>query len=261
MLKLTSIAVFSGVGVTSVAAHGDETTTTTQESHGHDETETGHHSGTTTSGHGSTTTDGGHGHGSDGGHDDGHGHDDGGGHDEGTDHEDGHGDSHSSIGKATDHATVTMATNGSIIDVLTGELGLSKYLTENRNHFHPHVVHVKKGGTVTWKSKSGRHAVVAYHPDIQGKPKRIPKGAKPWDSGAMTSGTFSRTFEIEGIYDYYCPPHEQMGMIGSIVVGNPDIHDQPGLRSPSNHLPSRVRTKLQELNVVTKTALRNGGEH
>ncbi|WP_458189094.1 cupredoxin domain-containing protein [Haladaptatus sp. NG-WS-4] len=263
VLKLSGLATLSAVGVAGVT-HGDETTTqddghghetehghggTTTSSHGGTETEHGH-GGTTTSSHGGTETEHGHGGTTEGGTESEHGHDD------------GHGDSGhgSGIGKATDHVTVSMNTNGGILDVLTGKMSLSQYLTENRNHFHPHVVHVEKGGTVTWKNESGRHAVVAYHP-THGKPNRIPDGAKPWDSGALTGGEFSHTFEVEGVYDYYCPPHEQMGMIGSVVVGNPAPSNQPGLKRPQRSFPSRVRAKLTELNQLTKAALDSGGEH
>jgi hypothetical protein len=33
-----------------------------------------------------------------------------------------------------------------------------------------------------------------------------------------TDGTFSFTFEEPGTYDYFCIPHESMGMIGSVTV-------------------------------------------
>ncbi|WP_288142903.1 plastocyanin/azurin family copper-binding protein [Mesorhizobium sp.] len=30
-----------------------------------------------------------------------------------------------------------------------------------------------------------------------------------------------RIFEEDGVYDYYCVPHEHAGMVGRIVIGNP----------------------------------------
>ena len=42
-----------------------------------------------------------------------------------------------------------------------------------------------------------------------------------WDSGMIeggSGGTFSFTFEEPGTYDYFCIPHESMGMIGSVTV-------------------------------------------
>jgi hypothetical protein len=32
---------------------------------------------------------------------------------------------------------------------------------------------------------------------------------------------FEVTLTVEGVYDYYCLPHEQGGMVGRIVVGRP----------------------------------------
>lgn len=281
VLKVAGVATLSAIGVTSVGANDSETITTTHsdghehghaetshrnttaatthsERHGHGTTETGHHTETTTTsghGHGSgQSTDNGHSKTTEREQESGHGHNDG--------HGGGSGQGHSGgISEPTAHATVAMNTNGSILDVLTGGMSLSKYFTENRNHFHPHIVHVKKGGTVTWKDESGRHAVVAYHPSNHGKPNRIPKRAKPWDSDALTGGEFSHTFDVEGVYDYYCPPHEPMGMIGSVVVGNPDVSNQLGLKPPSRSLPSRAQTKLADLNEQTREALNSTGGH
>jgi hypothetical protein len=33
-----------------------------------------------------------------------------------------------------------------------------------------------------------------------------------------SGGTFSFTFEEPGTFDYFCIPHEQLGMIGSVTV-------------------------------------------
>jgi hypothetical protein len=35
-----------------------------------------------------------------------------------------------------------------------------------------------------------------------------------------SGGTFSYTFEEPGRYDYYCIPHESMGMVGSVTVSD-----------------------------------------
>ena len=32
---------------------------------------------------------------------------------------------------------------------------------------------------------------------------------------------FDVTFRVEGVYDYYCLPHEAAGMVGRIIVGHP----------------------------------------
>ena len=52
---------------------------------------------------------------------------------------------------------------------------------------------------------------------------RIPDKADPWDSGYLRNpgDHFAVTFHVEGVYDYFCAPHEMLGMVGRLVVGKP----------------------------------------
>ncbi|MFB6195458.1 MAG: plastocyanin/azurin family copper-binding protein [Haloplanus sp.] len=164
--------------------------------------------------------------------------------DEGTDGVSGHedsGDGHQhgeAVGSPADHTTVTMRT------------------TSDGYYFDPHVAWISPGGTITWKVASGTHTTTAYH-STHYEPLRMPEGATPWDSGMLTEpgATFEHTFETEGVYDYFCTPHESMGMLGSVVVGKPDPEDQPGLAAPQNPLPARAKTKLEELNAEVRETL------
>ncbi|WP_276274325.1 plastocyanin/azurin family copper-binding protein [Haloarcula litorea] len=127
-------------------------------------------------------------------------------------------------------------------------------------HFEPHVVRVNVGGTVTWTNESGSHSTTAYHPDND-QPQLVPDGATAWDSGIVSDegATFEHTFETEGVYHYYCTPHESLGMIGTVIVGEPDPHEQVALEEPPADKPERVREKLTELNEMVRTAL--GDDH
>lgn len=131
---------------------------------------------------------------------------------------------------------------------------------DSGQHFHPHVAWVEPGGTVTFHNESGAHTATAYHP-ANGKSQRIPEDADPFDSGLLTEegATWEHTFETEGVYDIYCVPHEQMGMIGTVVVGKPDPHGQPGLAEPQRALPDTAATKIRNLNEQVNTML--GHEH
>jgi plastocyanin len=131
---------------------------------------------------------------------------------------------------------------------------------DSGQHFHPHVAWVAPGGTVTFHNASGTHTATAYHPDND-KPLRIPEGAEPFDSGLLTEegATFEHTFETEGVYDVYCKPHEQLGMIGTVLVGEPDPHGQPGLAEPQSEMSDAVASKIHELNEQVDTML--GHEH
>jgi|APHM01.1.fsa_nt_gi halocyanin domain len=99
---------------------------------------------------------------------------------------------------------------GSVVDAtgqseVTIEVGAGDGLA-----FGPAGVHVDNGATVTWEwtGEGGAHNVVA-------------------DDGSFESGgpvgeggtTFEQTFEEDGIYNYYCSPHQSVGMLGSVVVG------------------------------------------
>ncbi len=96
--------------------------------------------------------------------------------------------------------------------------------------FDPPALRLEPGDSVLWFNLGDNHSTTAYHPANRkaGKVRaelRIPPGAKPWDSGILGIGdkglTFERTFQIQGTYDYYCLPHEFLGMVGRLVVGQP----------------------------------------
>ncbi|WP_049897754.1 plastocyanin/azurin family copper-binding protein [Halorubrum distributum] len=172
------------------------------------------------------------------------------GHDEGGDeqsddgHDDGgHGDDgHGGVGDMTPTAGIEMVTTD-----------------DGGTHFEPHVARVETGGTVTWTLGSGSHNAAAYHPDND-QPRLVPEGAEAWDSGMLSEdgATFEHTFETEGVYHYYCAPHETGGMIGSVIVGEPDAHGQPALEDPPEDKPQAVREKITELNEMCNEALGHG---
>jgi plastocyanin len=123
-------------------------------------------------------------------------------------------------------------------------------------HYGPHVVWIESGGTVTWELESGTHDVTAYHPDND-KLLRIPEAADSWSTELLSDHgtTFERTFETEGVYDYFCTPHEAVGMVGTVIVGEPEAHDQPGLEEPDGSLPEGARSELTDLNKKVNEAL------
>jgi plastocyanin len=76
------------------------------------------------------------------------------------------------------------------------------------NFFSPANITVEPGTTVTWvQNGNNPHTTTSYN--------------GLWDSGMIeggSGGTFSFTFEEPGTYDYFCIPHEEMGMVGSVTV-------------------------------------------
>lgn len=131
-------------------------------------------------------------------------------------------------------------------------------VSEEEPVFDPEVIWVTPGGSVTWKNvDEEEHTATAYAP-ANDKPQRIPDGAESWDSGLLETGeTFTETFETEGVYDYYCTPHEALGMLGTVVVGTPDTKGQPGLAPPQDGLPDKAKSTITDLNDrVTKVLSR-----
>ena len=76
------------------------------------------------------------------------------------------------------------------------------------NFFSPANITVEPGTTVTWvQSGNNPHTTTSYD--------------GLWDSGIIeggSGGTFSFTFEEQGTYDYFCMPHEDLGMVASVTV-------------------------------------------
>ena len=76
------------------------------------------------------------------------------------------------------------------------------------NFFDPANITVEPGTTVMWvQSGDNSHTTTSYD--------------GLWDSGMIeggTDGTFSFTFEEPGTYDYFCIPHEDLGMVGTVTV-------------------------------------------
>lgn len=102
--------------------------------------------------------------------------------------------------------------------------------------FDPIGIHVKAGQTIRWTNRDAgnSHTVTAYHPSIFDRPLRIPAKAAPFDSDYLLPGeSFSQTFVEEGVYDYYCVPHEHAGMVGRIVVGTPTVNVDTGVLDPA----------------------------
>jgi plastocyanin len=84
--------------------------------------------------------------------------------------------------------------------------------------FEPIGLLIRPGQTVRWINAGNNvHTTTAYHPDNDDHPLRIPERARPWDSGYLINpgDRFELTLTVEGVYDYYCTPHEMAGMVGA----------------------------------------------
>lgn len=112
---------------------------------------------------------------------------------------------------------------------------------EGQALFDPAVLVIEPGDTVRWTLSTGRHSSTAYEAGL-------PSGAAAWDTGIIDDpgASIEVTFPEDaptGSYPYRCRVHEDAGMLGLIVVGEPSDLD-PTFRQ---NLPELLRDKLDEL--------------
>ncbi len=110
----------------------------------------------------------------------------------------------------------------------------------------PAVVFVKPGDSVKFTGMAG-HDSAAYE-------GMVPEGAEVWHSKMGEEG-FTVTLAKEGAYMYKCTPHESLGMVGAIVVGEKAPSNLDAiLASPKNkgmvgrtikELDSQVKAKFK----------------
>ena len=87
---------------------------------------------------------------------------------------------------------------------------LNKDQAGNKMVYSEEVALVDVGETITWVPTSKGHNVeFVAGPDGAELPKKSKNGKE-----------VSMTFEVPGIYYYWCTPHKGMGMIGLVVVGD-----------------------------------------
>jgi plastocyanin len=85
--------------------------------------------------------------------------------------------------------------------------------------FSPATVTVAPGETVIWSFQ-------AFHTSTSDSQT----GPEAWDSGSLSSGTFSHTFQVPGTYPYYCAVHSYPGgfaMNGVVEVSGADLTATP----------------------------------
>ena len=86
---------------------------------------------------------------------------------------------------------------------------------DGENIFEPELVHVDEGTTVEWVWESGNHDIVPTDmPDECGWDGVDERHEPPYDH--------DWTFQVPGEYTYVCSPHEDQGMVGTLLVSEVD---------------------------------------
>jgi len=126
---------------------------------------------------------------------------------------------------------VIAASSGLLLSPLLGglsdaaevvEIRMKSDVTGGAVGFDPIGVLLQPGQTVRWICDANVHTTTAYSPKNNNHSLRIPKEAQSWASDFLLPGEqFEVNLTVEGVYDYYCAPHEMAGMVGRLIVGHP----------------------------------------
>ena len=130
-------------------------------------------------------------------------------------------------------------------DTVTVEVGIEA--NGGPYGFGPAAVHVDNGATVQWEwtGEGGGHNVVS-------------QGDGPLDSGNAVSSSgvnYEHTFESDGVYNYYCAPHQGLNMKGSVVVGTDYPSQSTGGSGDGDSGPPEVPNSAKMLGVATSVVM------
>ena len=95
----------------------------------------------------------------------------------------------------------------------TVEMGFTRFM--------PETIRIKEGQTVQWRNTSPITHTVTADPELAADPTHVqlPEDAEQFNSGEIQAGqVWKRTFTVPGLYRYVCLPHEDQGMIGTVIV-------------------------------------------
>lgn len=128
--------------------------------------------------------------------------------------------------------------------------------------FDPIGILIKPGQTIRWTNLNpgNSHTTTAYHPANFERPLRIPKAAKSWNSDyLLPNESFSVLFTENGVYDYFCIPHEHAGMVGRVLVGEPAPDGWTVMNTTDGDLPEEALRAFPTVEeIMTKRIVRRG---
>jgi plastocyanin len=126
--------------------------------------------------------------------------------------------------------------------------------------FDPDELTIAPGDTVRWVNVGGiGHSVTAYEEEIPADATFFASGGLDSEAAARRSypqqgdvaggEEYSHTFDVEGDYEYFCIPHEAVGMVASVSVVPGGAQPEPAVELPS------VPDSAKSLAIATTTAL------
>jgi halocyanin-like protein len=125
------------------------------------------------------------------------------------------------------------ATGQSEVTIEVGPTGVN-----NGNAYVPAGIIVDPGTTVIWEWANGGHNII---------PDGAPDGAAFEGVESLLGGgeTHEETFDTDGIYRYFCSPHEGLGMYGAVAVGDVPRKDTSGPPTRTEPDPEHMGVPIQ----------------
>jgi FtsP/CotA-like multicopper oxidase with cupredoxin domain len=93
---------------------------------------------------------------------------------------------------------------------------------------------------VRWTNNQGFHNVNGSSADFPNNPESFTNG-----SAAPVGWTFEFTFNTPGTYDYHCDPHQDLGMVGTVIVEEASSVAEPAWASGLEIYPNPTSGELQ----------------
>jgi plastocyanin len=141
-------------------------------------------------------------------------------------------------------ATVGTAVGLAAVDGAAAQEGTETIDMTDDLVFTPDSTAVAPGTTVVWENVGDiAHSVTAYENDIPDDAEFFASGGLESEDAARNAypdqgevggdESYEHTFEVEGTYEYFCIPHESVGMVASLeVTQNPDEQEGAALGLP-----------------------------
>jgi len=141
--------------------------------------------------------------------------------------------------------------------------------------FNPEEIFVEPGTTVIWQNVGAvGHSVTAYEDEIPDAADYFASGGFGGEAAARQGypsrgdiageENYRHTFEVEGTYEYFCIPHESVGMVGTVEVTT-DPPAQEGfvsiLSNQARDIAIYLVTGLVAVLAFAWAAMKYGGEY
>lgn len=129
--------------------------------------------------------------------------------------------------------------------------------------FDPVGLRIEAGDVVEFHNESTFHTITAFHPRFDEPPyyefpQRVPDGVAPFSSPpVMNEEHWLYRFDEPGVYDLFCLPHYDLGMVMRLVAvdGDDAEFEEPG---PNEDLPTAVRTVFDAPEMSVENILEEG---